>query len=220
MMGRAEAPLFPLPNVLLYPDAILPLHVFEPRYVQLVEDLERDGQGHMVLALLAPGWEEGYFGQPAVYPLAGLGKVLQCRPAADAGDGRRRYNILVQGLQRVRLMEEVGGDRPYRVVRWEPVTETPLSDPVEADQLCERLREGLIEFAEGSLVLPGKASLGYIADILLVALPLDIPSKQRLFSTLDVGARARAVLEALCDVNKRRRDLRSAGRHADSAPWN
>jgi len=95
-------PLFPLPNVLLYPEAMLPLHVFEPRYVQMVEDMKAAGQDRMVLGLLETGWEDAYFEKPKVHPVAGLGKVLNVKSAPKG-----RYNLLVQGIRRVEVVEPV-----------------------------------------------------------------------------------------------------------------
>ncbi|HEX9793853.1 MAG TPA: LON peptidase substrate-binding domain-containing protein [Planctomycetota bacterium] len=212
-------PLFPLPNVLLYPDAILPLHVFEPRYVRLVEDLVDNSCDELVLALLVPDHDEDYFEHPPVYPIAGVGKVLQVR---DAGEGR--YNILVQGLHRSRLHELANPALPYRTVRVTALPEPGFDSAGGADaatrDLAALLREGLFDFADGSLVLPSKAPAGYLADVLLVALPLDVQEKQRLFSILDVHERCRSVLATFEGLRQRRHDLDAARRHADGAPWN
>lgn len=214
-MPTPVVPLFPLPNVLLYPDAILPLHVFEPRYVQMVEDMTHSGNEHMVLGLLRPGWEPRYFERPDVFPVAGLGRMLSCSPAAEG-----RYNILVQGLRRVSVVEEPDSGRLYRTVRVDELAEVPAADESEAETLRCSLREGLIEFADGSLLLPNSSPLGYLADILIVALPLDVVHKQELFSILDVSARARRVLDCLRGINDRRRYVKSAGRHPDKTPLN
>lgn len=206
-------PLFPLPNVLLYPEAMLPLHVFEPRFVQLVEDLQAAGGGELVLGLLRPGWEESYFENPPVHEMAGLGRVLQCNRMADG-----RYNILVRGVRRVRIREEPPSGRLYRTVRVEETAEIAPADLREAVRLRLALRDGLVEFAEGSLLLPRQAPLGYLADVLTVALPLDIEHKQELFSTLDVAERARRVLAELCAVNERRRSFLAASQRSSLRP--
>lgn len=210
-------PLFPLPNILLYPSAVLPLHIFEPRYRQLVEDLESAGERELVLGLLKPGWEDRYFEKAPVYPLAGLGRVLQVTPLSEG-----KSNILVQGQERVQILEEVPSDRLYRKVRIVSCPEPCDAAPAEVESLTQELRRGLIEFAEGSLLLPEKTSLAYMADVLLVALPLPVDEKQEHFAVLDVVERARRVREALEEVNRRRRELRQADRDAGPGrhQWN
>lgn len=217
MDSVSELPLFPLPNVLLYPDAILPLHVFEPRYVQLVEDLNEGGLDEIVLGLLAPGWEDRYFDQPPIQTIAGLGQVIRSNVAEQG-----RYNLLVQGVRRVRIVEELPSERLYRRVRIEEVEEILDGDQAEADALTEALRNELIEFADGSLVLRANATMGYMADLLTVALPLDMERRHELFQNLDVYERARGVLRAIRHVNERRRSLRQAkpGQDPQAHKWN
>jgi Lon protease-like protein len=91
-MSAPVVPLFPLPNVLLYPGAVLPLHVFEPRYVELVEDMNAAGLDQIALALLQPGWKDLYFEEPPFYEIGGLGRLISTQPAQDG-----RYNILLEG---------------------------------------------------------------------------------------------------------------------------
>lgn len=215
MIAGPPVSLFPLPNVLLYPDAMLPLHVFEPRYLSMVEDLLERGEERIVVGLLAPGWEDRYFERPAVHAIAGLGKVLQARKTENG-----RYNLLVQGVQRVRILEELPPEKPYRSVRFEEVAEQPPTDPKECAHLQEALRNGLIEFADGSLILQANASVGYMADLLTVALPIPVELKQELFSTLEVCQRARSVLRLVEDALTRRRTLKEAARKGDRARWN
>ena len=67
-------PLFPLPNVVLFPNVFLPLHIFEPRYREMVADaLASDRMIGMVL--LQPGWERDYDGRPPVYPIGCSGVI-------------------------------------------------------------------------------------------------------------------------------------------------
>ena len=67
------ARLFPLPNLVLFPHVMQPLHIFEPRYREMTADaLATDRL--IALALLQPGWEADYDGKPAVYPVACLGR--------------------------------------------------------------------------------------------------------------------------------------------------
>src|SRR5947209_17017865 len=85
------ARLFPLPNLVLFPQVIQPLHIFEPRYRQMTADALDDDR-LIALALLQPGWEPDYGGTPPLFASACLGKIVadQCLP-----DGR--FNLLLRG---------------------------------------------------------------------------------------------------------------------------
>src|SRR5215210_5644270 len=108
--GEFLLPLFPLPNIVFFPHTRLPLHVFEPRYRQMVLDaLESDERFGVVL--LRPGWESEYFGTPAVYECGTIGTIEHAVPLDDG-----RYNIVVRGDVRFRIVDEVPGN-PYRTAR-------------------------------------------------------------------------------------------------------
>jgi hypothetical protein len=105
-------PLFPLPGVMLIPGTTLPLHVFEPRYRQLVKDcVESGGPLALPQVVVSPGVD--LTGAPPLHPYAGVGFVRMHHSLPDG-----RYNIFVQGLARVKLSEELAETgHPYRVAR-------------------------------------------------------------------------------------------------------
>src|SRR5258706_15174261 len=92
----AELSIFPLPNVALFPGAALPLHVFEPRYRELVSEVLA-GRRIMAVARLKPGFERDYEGRPPVYDVCGVGAVENHNQRADG-----RFDITLRGLARVR----------------------------------------------------------------------------------------------------------------------
>ncbi len=100
-------PLFPLPNVVLFPGVFLPLHVFEPRYRELVTDA-LTGDRLIGMVLLRPGWESDYQGHPPVFPVGCSGVITHVDKLDDG-----RYNIVLRGLERFRILEE-NHDRSYR----------------------------------------------------------------------------------------------------------
>src|SRR2546423_6966864 len=113
-------PLLPLPNVVLFPNVFLPLHIFEPRYREMIADaLETDRM--IGMTLLAPGWERDYEGRPAVYPVGCSGVITHAEHLADG-----RYNIVLRGLERFRIVEEDHG-RSYRRAIVEPVRDRAMS---------------------------------------------------------------------------------------------
>ena len=93
-------PLFPLPNVVFFPKTYLPLHVFEPRYRQMVADAASGGQC-IGMALLKEGWEELYDGNPPIFSLGCVGRLASVQTLPDG-----RSNILLQGLERYEVREE------------------------------------------------------------------------------------------------------------------
>ena len=114
-------PIFPLPNVVLFPNVFLPLHIFEARYQQMVADaLQADRIIGMVL--LRSGWERNYDGRPPVYPVGCSGLVTHAEKLPDG-----RYNIILRGLEKFRIVSE--DDRcSYRLARVESITESQ-TDP-------------------------------------------------------------------------------------------
>ena len=103
----SRIPVFALPNVVLFPKTYLPLHIFEPRYRAMIDDTVRGGQC-IGMALLKEGWESDYYGNPPVYPIGCVGRLVSVQPLPDG-----RSNILLQGLERFEVGEE-HHDKPYR----------------------------------------------------------------------------------------------------------
>ena len=103
----ARIPVFPLPNVVLFPKTYLPLHIFEPRYRAMVADAAMSGQC-IGMALLKEGWETDYYGHPPVFSMGCVGRLVSVQPLADG-----RSNILLQGLERFKIERE-WYDNAYR----------------------------------------------------------------------------------------------------------
>jgi len=115
-----EIPIFPLPNVVLFPSALLPLHIFEARYRAMVTDA-LDGERLIGMVMLRPGWERHYDRTPDVYPVGCAGFITHADQLPDG-----RYNILLRGLEKFRILGERPtreGEQRYRVARIEPITE-------------------------------------------------------------------------------------------------
>ena len=178
-------PLFPLPDFHLFPGALVPLHVFEPRYRVMVGDL-LDTAGRMVMACLIRGGEPTPYGS-AVHPVAGLGEIVSHRRLDDG-----RYLIWLLGLERVRI-EEASCDRPYRRVDAE-VMEDIDGDPVRNAVLAPRLREAVESRMLTGVQLSDDLDAGLLADILFQHLPLGRDRKQWALGERHVTRRAEAAL--------------------------
>ena len=93
--------LFPLPNLVLFPHVMQPLHIFEPRYRDLLEESIADDR-LIAMGVLKPNWENDYDGRPPLYQFGCLGRVATYHRLNDG-----TYNILLLGLRRLRVLREL-----------------------------------------------------------------------------------------------------------------
>lgn len=134
-------PLFPIDGVVLLPHAVLRMLVFEPRYRQMVEDMI-PGARQIALALFEDErWRDDYYGSPPVRPNVCIGQIAHCEEV-----GSENYQIMIQGVCRARIREEVlpDGDRLYREVYLEPIETGEPSDEelfMLRDEVLTRLSE-------------------------------------------------------------------------------
>jgi Lon protease-like protein len=126
-------PIFPLPNVVLFPNVFLPLHVFEPRYRAMLADALA-GDRIIGMTLLMPGYEAHYEGRPPVYAVGCAGVITHSERLPDG-----RSNVVLRGIEKFRILEE-DTSREYRVARIEPLPET-ASEPEK--QLLKQRRNRL-----------------------------------------------------------------------------
>lgn len=186
-------PLFPLPTVLL-PGALMPLHVFEPRYRAMLRDVI---EGHRVLSvvLVTDPQAVDAHGHPRLAGVAGVGVVVDYAELAGG-----RYDILVRGRARVRL-EELPFVPPYRRARGEVLASQGEASRADAASLAAaatafaavvRQREPGFE-----LGLPRDVRPGELADLCAARLVVDVRDRQEILETLDVGARVRRATEVL-----------------------
>jgi hypothetical protein len=200
-------PLFPLPTVVLFPNVFLPLHVFEPRYREMVADALA-GDHVIGMVLLRPGWEHDYEGRPPVYSVGCSGVITHFE---RLGDGR--YNIILRGVERFRI---VGEDhvRPYRRAR---VDGLPEREPGPEDRAVVRAQRAKLEALLAPALQPqptesrpGRAAVGAVdlrgaaampdADLvnaLAQYLDLEPLEKQALLEQSCLRSRALALVELL-----------------------
>jgi len=93
-MFPSSLPIFPLPSVVLFPNVFLPLHVFEPRYRQMIADA-LSGDRIIGMVLLKPGYEDDYEGRPPIYGTGCSGLITHVERTEDG-----RYNLILRGLEK------------------------------------------------------------------------------------------------------------------------
>jgi Lon protease-like protein len=191
--------LFPLPNLVLFPGAMQPLHIFEPRYRQMTADALA-GDRLIATVLPRPGWEESYAGSPDLHQVACLGRILAEQRLPDG-----RFNILLRGVQRIRITREVPQETLYRAAEIEPLEDVPWNDLAIQVEWRARLRERVPRCFEGQSevrdrfveLIDGTVPLGALVDLMAFTLPLDAEFKQALLEELDVSRRVDRLLQQL-----------------------
>jgi uncharacterized protein len=187
-------PIFPLPNVVLFPNVFLPLHIFEQRYRSMVADaLEEDRI--IGMALLRPGWESDYDGRPAVYPIGCAGLVTHAERLPDG-----RYNIVLQGLEKFRIVDE-DDSRPYRLAHIERIAESVReADKEEMRSARRRLESLLVPQPKGRGAepkVPPSMADEDLVNALAQYLELEPVEKQALLEREGLLARCRSLIELL-----------------------
>ena len=187
-------PIFPLPNVVLFPQVFLPLHIFEPRYREMTADA-LGGDRIIGMVLLRPGWERDYEGRPPVYPIGCAGLITN---AERLNDGR--YNIVLRGLSKFRVISEDAG-RAYRQAAIETVLEPPGDGDREALRAArQRLESLLVPQPSGRGVdtkMPPSMADEDLVNALAQYLDLEPLEKQALLERETLLARCRSLIELL-----------------------
>ena len=201
-------PVFPLPDLVLFPAGLAPLHIFELRYRTMVRDALSSNR-HIAMALLMPGWERDYRGAPPFHPLGCLARIETVEWLVNDC-----YDLVVRGMKRVRL-GPVLRDYPYRVVVPEPLEQAPYP---EDDPLVELEKHALLEAWERlarDIELPGSVpavsdpglEFETLVNRLAMALPVAAAYKLRLLEMDAVLDRSQAMREI---IDRLRRGARGA----------
>jgi uncharacterized protein len=192
-------PLFPLDDVVLFPRAMLPLHIFEPRYRQMAADALAGGQ-MIGLALLAEGYAPLYYTSRApIYPVVGIGQIVASEKLDDGN-----YNILLRGLARAEVVKELK-DKPYREARVKILRSHSPADAEQTAKLRDELKELLQNPFFARLDLRRQLSklfnlsleLGELADLLASGLPVPAAVRLALLAETDSAARASHLLDQI-----------------------
>jgi Lon protease-like protein len=179
---------------------MLALHVFEPRYRLMMDEVIKGGQS-IVIALLKPGWEADYYGSPEVHQIASLGKIVQHQELADG-----RYNIMVHGESKVRI-ESYDRDHPFRIARVQRLQEDNAwgdaeAAPVQSRELLalfRRFNEGQGAALDLAQVFGAHMGADAVLNSISMHLNVEPAVKQRLLELESTEQRYRAVFQFLSD---------------------
>lgn len=183
-------PLFPLPDLVFFPNTRLPLHIFEPRYRKMVADA-LEGDNRFGVILLRPGWQTDYYGAPPVHRYGTLGTIEHAVPLDDG-----RYNVLVRGDVRFRIVSELGTE-PYRmarVVAAPQIVRTAEEAYAQREWLADLARQ-YIHYLPDQTPVPeiDSVALEPLTNALIMSLNLDAEQKQKLLELDDLVARSEEI---------------------------
>ncbi|MBU6174644.1 MAG: LON peptidase substrate-binding domain-containing protein [Planctomycetes bacterium] len=192
--------LFPLPNLVLFPHVIQALHIFEPRYCEmLTEALESD---HLItMALLTPGWEQDFQGKPTIGDVVCIGRIISHTPTDDG-----RHNILLAGVSRARILRELDVPTSFRQAHVELIEEYI---PKEFEPNIEEYRARLLSIFRAMIpedaansktfgdILTQQLPLGILTDIIAYAVNLPPDVKQSLLGEPNIIARYELLMTQL-----------------------
>ena len=194
-MSPPTLPLFPLPNVVLFPGVFLPLHIFEARYRAMTEDALA-GDRMIGMALLKPGFEAEYEGRPPIYPVGCVGLITHAERVPDG-----RFHIVLQGVERFRVI----GEDASRVYRLGLIERLGGDIPTPADTATlralrnriEHLLVPLVERGGSELTVPPAMTDADVVHALAQYLDLAPIEKQALLECEPLTARAVALADLL-----------------------
>ena len=187
--------LFPLPGVVLFPHAVLPLHIFEPRYRQMTEDaLATDRLIAIVQVRPTADWAQA--DEPELESVGCLGRIFKHERLADG-----RFNFLLLGRKRIRLDREIANGKLYRS------SQVSIIEEVEPDERTEASRQELValfrQAHDGEIdpdlnaLFETELPLGVLADIITQAMGLPATVKQSFLAEPSVARRVLALLDRL-----------------------
>ncbi len=189
-------PIFPLPNAVLFPNVFLPLHIFEPRYREMVSDALA-GDRIIGMVLLQPGYQANYEGRPAVYPVGCAGVITHSEALPDG-----RFNIVLRGLEKFHVTGE-DESRAYRLAHVEALPE-PTTDDDRAQLRRQRLRlEALLVAAaerssgEPRFPFPSAVSDEDLVNALAQYMAFEPIERQALLERTSILARCQGLIELL-----------------------
>jgi Lon protease-like protein len=191
--------LFPLPGVVLLPGTLLPLHIFEPRYRAMVADALA-GSRMIGMAMLKSGWEQAE-DHPAIHAIGGAGEIVESEELEDG-----RYNILLQGQFRYRIVREEPAATPYRTASVEEIASVPFAS-AEEEARVSRKAKAAFERIRATLDLPpvpeGALSPERLASELALRLRYTPEELQALLETDSLSSRFETLVGRMVEWHRR-----------------
>lgn len=188
-------PVFPLSTVVFFPNTLLPLHIFEERYRDMLSD-SQNSENLIAMALLKPGWDDNYYGSPEVFDVAGMGRIVSSEIFSDG-----RSNIVLYGLKRIRILEFTQ-DKPYRKARIELLDNKSCNEEVNYKEKLKNIVSDWNDilgekYKEHQLNINLELPLANLTDVMASVIFTNIFDKQSFLEETDVELRASKLIESI-----------------------
>jgi Lon protease-like protein len=195
-----NVPVFPLPETVLFPGIVLPLQVFEPPYRDMIRDALRADRS-VAIAMMRPGGEK--MERP---PVCDVGCAARIIHADRQDDGQ--YNILLHGIHRIRFVQELCSDRPYRCFSAEVIPKPTEEALLDAAEELAKLQSCVLSLANAVVdkdeqlveVLRATSDPVELIDILCAVLVSEPIDQQELLAMVDLRARLVRLIDSLAEV--------------------
>jgi ATP-dependent Lon protease len=202
-----EVRLFPLSDLVMFPSNLVPLHIFESRYREMLEDAVQDDQ-LITMATLMPGFEHEYYSRPPIAPVVCIGRITVHERTEEG-----TYNLMLLGLQRARIEHEIEPVRSFRRARVRVISDGSSQAETAGRKIGERLADRMLQILPSAQKLveafiQRKISLASLTDVFAFHLPLPIDLKLQLLAEADVLIRAELLLASLPHAETSRRQTR------------
>jgi hypothetical protein len=187
-------PVFPLPGALLLPRGQLPLNIFEPRYLAMIDDALKGGR---IIGMIQPDESKPpHTGEPGLYGVGCAGRLVSLQ---ETGDGR--YLIALHGLARFRMREELTVDTPYRrcAVDYTDFTADFVPHAGEDEVDRDALLRALAAYLEANKLEADwsgirEAPIEALVNGLCMMSPYGVREKQALLEAADLKTRAELLI--------------------------
>jgi len=184
-------PIFPLQDVVLFPNSTVPLHIFEPRYRAMVADA-LEGDSIIGMTLLQPGHEADYEGRPPIFEVGCAGVIIAVEELPDG-----RYNIILDGIVKFRVLSE-DSTRSYRLAEVEALPEVvEASDRPILSQRRQQLERTLLRVSPGMQLPASEVPDEEVVDGFSAILPMEPAQRQELLEAEGPVERASRLITLL-----------------------
>ena len=184
--------LFPLPDLVLFPGVIQALHIFEQRYREMLKDaLANDGL--IAMSLLKSKWESCADSTPTIHSTVCIGRVVTHTELEDG-----RYNLLLLGVRRAKIVREIPTEKSYRMAEVTPI-EDDLGQLSQVEAMRGEIQNGFLKLAKNDSyidqesidrLMTSEISMSQLLDLISFSIDLDPAQKQQILEAHQLSARA------------------------------
>lgn len=198
-----SCPIFPLPNFVMFPNSGNEFTIFEPRYIDMIDDVIKNDR-FIIMSLLKSGWKNNYEGSPPIYDIGTL-----CYLAKYKKQKNSEYKIVLMGIEKVQINETVQSHK-YRIGATTTLNE--INSTSNEKEKCKNVMNHFFELLSNiddtlpfDLFKDVQISLEMLVNLICMAMPIPVDEKQKLLELPDIGLRYEVLIQFIdgeIDLNK------------------